>query len=511
MTSDGFAEIERKFDVNAATVLPALHDLPGVTHVEPPVEHDLDALYYDTDDLALANRRMTLRRRTGGDDAGWHLKLPVSVDERREMREPLGSDPAQIPEPILNLVRVFLRGRVLVPVVRLHTRRVVHLLVGKNERVLAEVCDDEVEAERFGTGAGGADAFQQSWREWEVELVNGSRALLDAAQERLSSVGVEPATSPSKLARALGDRAPVLGAPVSFRPTRKSSTRTVLLAYLHEQVEAISAQDARVRENDVEAVHRMRVATRRLRSALATYRDFLDTDVTAPLRVELRWIAGVLGGARDAQVIQQRLAHRLAEEPENLVAGPVVQRVDGHFGTVIRAARGDALAALNSDRYFRLLDSLDALLASPPLLPDAAKRADRVIPTLIRADWKRLRASVRTARLTPAGTARDAALHEARKRAKRLRYAAETAAPLRRRRATRLVAAARQVQDTLGDHQDSVVARGVLLNLGMAAFLHSENAFTYGRLHAVEQTGAAATEARFFRSWADFPSASLKK
>ena len=506
MTSAGFAEIERTFDVNPATVLPPLHDLPGVTHVDPPVEHHLDALYYDSADLVLASRRLTLRRRTGGDDAGWHLKLPVAVDERREMREPLGDDPEKIPEGILNLVRGVLRGRTLVPVVRLRTRRVLHQLVGENDSVLAEVCDDEVQADRLAP-----EPFSQTWREWEVELVHGSRALLDAAQERLASVGVEPSASPSKLARALGDRLPEFVTAPVLRATRKSSAGTVLMAYVQEQVQAIGVQDARVRGNDADAVHRMRVATRRLRSALSTYRDLLDTSVTAPLRDELRWLAGALGAARDAEVIRQRLVHRLGQEPAELVVGPLAERIDAHFAAVINAARLEALAALDSDRYFGLLDRLDAMQASAPLRPRAEKPASTVIPELIRADWKRLRASVFLARGTPSGPVRDEALHEARKRAKQLRYAAETATPLRRARATRLVAAARQVQDTLGDHQDSVVARTELLRLGMAAYLQGENAFSYGRLHAVEQGGAAAMEARFFRTWRDFPKASIAK
>ncbi|MBG6059549.1 CHAD domain-containing protein [Cryobacterium sp. MP_M5] len=506
MTSEGFAEIERKFDVNPATPLPPLHDLPGVTHVAPPVEHHLDALYFDTADLALAGRRITLRRRAGGDDAGWHLKLPVAADERREMREPVGADPDVIPEAILRLVRVYLRGRPLMPVVRLRTLRVVHHLVGRDDAVLAEVCDDSVQAERFGS-----EPLNQAWREWEIELVDGSRALLDAAQERLSTVGVEPAASPSKLARALGDLAPAPAAQEPVQAGPGSSARDVLLAYLRAQVAAVTAEDPFVREGNEEAVHRMRVATRRLRSALSTYGPLLDAGVADPLRVELRWIAGVLGGARDAQVMRRRLTHRLDLEPAGLTAGPVAPRIDEHFSTVVRISEADTRSALESDRYFRLLDTLDELLASPPLYRTADKPARKVVPGLVRADWKHLRAAVRAARRTAAGTERDAALHEARKRAKQLRYAAETAAPLRSKRASRLVAAARQLQEILGDHQDSVVARGELLGLGMKAFLFNENAFTYGRMHAVEEAGAAGTEARFFTAWKDFPSASIDK
>jgi CHAD domain-containing protein len=503
MTSEGFAEIERKFDVNPTTPLPPLHDLPGVTHVGPPVEHHLDALYFDTADLTLAGRRITLRRRTGGDDPGWHLKLPVAVDERQEMREPVGEDPDVIPEEILDLVRVYLRGRPLLPVVRLRTLRVVHPLVGRDDTVLAEVCDDSVKSERFG-----AEPLNQDWREWEIELVDGSRALLDAAQERLSSVGVEPAASPSKLAHALGDRAPDLPAePAKAGPG--SAAGDVLLAYLRAQVDVVTAEDPLVREGNEEAVHRMRVANRRLRSALTTYAALLDAGVTEPLRVELRWIAGVLGGARDAQVMRRRLTHRLDLEPPGLAAGAVAPRIDEHFSTVVRISEADTRSALDSDRYFRLLDALDELVASPPLYRTADKAARKVIPGLVGAEWKHLRAAVHAARRTAVGTERDAALHEVRKRAKQLRYAAETAAPLRRKRAVRLVAAARQMQEILGDHQDSVVARGELLRLGMKAFLFNENSFTYGRMHAVEEAGASGTEARFVKAWRDFPSASI--
>ncbi len=503
MTNEGFAEIERKFDVNPTTPLPALHDLPGVTHVDPPIEHHLDALYFDTADLTLAGRRITLRRRAGGDDDGWHLKLPVTVDERREVREPVGEDPDVIPEAILGLVRVYLRGRALMPVVRLRTVRVVHNLVGRSDAVLAAVCDDSVQSERFG-----AEPLNQDWREWEVELVDGSRALLDAAQQRLSEVGVEPASSPSKLARALGDRAPEI-APEPAKAGPRSSAGDVLLAYLRAQVDVILAEDPLVREGNEEAVHRMRVATRRLRSALSTYSSLLDAGITEPLRVELRWIAGVLGGARDAQVLRRRLTHRLDLEPAGLAAGPVAARIDEHFGTLVRIGEADTRSALDSDRYFRLLDAVDLLVASPPLYRTADKAARKVIPGLVGADWKHLRAAVRASRRTAAGADRDVALHEVRKCAKQLRYAAETAAPLGRKRARRLVAAARQVQEILGDHHDSVVARRELLGLGMKAFLFNENSFTYGRMHAVEEAGAAGTEARFVKAWKDFPSASI--
>ncbi|MDY7557257.1 CYTH domain-containing protein [Cryobacterium sp. 10C3] len=187
MNAVDFSEVERKYDVDAASVLPPLHELPGVTWVDAPVDQSLDAVYFDTADLTLAAHRITLRRRTGGDDAGWHLKLPSGVDgrgpdERREVHEPLGSDPELVPAGLQQRVRVLVRDRVLVPVVRLRNHRIVHVLRGDNGAVLAEVCDDSVLADRLGV-----DPLRQEWREWEIELVDGAPELLDAVAEAFAA------------------------------------------------------------------------------------------------------------------------------------------------------------------------------------------------------------------------------------------------------------------------------------------------------------------------------------
>ncbi|KRF46316.1 hypothetical protein ASH01_22210 [Terrabacter sp. Soil811] len=83
-------EVERKYDVDPTMVLPNLAEAEGVGSVRPPEEFRLDAVYFDTAGLDLARRGVTLRRRSGGADAGWHLKLPVSGDTRTELQVPLG-------------------------------------------------------------------------------------------------------------------------------------------------------------------------------------------------------------------------------------------------------------------------------------------------------------------------------------------------------------------------------------------------------------------------------------
>ena len=502
MSATRAVEIERKFDVEEEAVLPSPRDLPGVARVDRPVEHRLEAEYFDTEDLRLASARITLRRRTGGEDAGWHLKLPAGPDERTEFREPLGEQADSIPDTLRGLVRVHTRDRALVPVARLKTRRVVYRLRDTTDAVLAEFSDDRVQAEVLIRKRG-----TRHWREWEIELVAGPPALLESVQDRLAVAGVRPSAYQSKLARALN----LDPASTEPAPKRKGPAGDVILAYLRQQVQDLKDQDPRVRQDAHDAVHKMRVATRRMRSALATYRKLLDdAESVGFLRNELKWLAGVLGQARDAEVMHARLKDMVAEEPGELVMGPVTRRVDLELGGAYQEAHAKALEALDGRRYFRLLDLLEAMIADPPLAPLASKPAVKVIPRLIQRDIKRLRTAAREARRHPAGTSDHPALHEARKDGKRLRYAAEAAAPVNPKKAARLANAAHSVQKVLGDHQDSVVTRELLRRLGAEAFVLGENGFSYGRLHALEQSAALEAEARFHREWKKFPAISLK-
>ena len=507
MTPMASSEIERKYDVTDATPLPLLQALPAIERVSDPVEFELEAVYWDTADFALAARRITLRRRTGGADAGWHLKLPVSADERLELAEPLGTAPGDIPEAILQEVRACVRGRPLVPIARLHTHRAVRRLLGADETILAVFCDDQVHASRLVPAPASLD-----WREWEIELVAGDASILDAVEPMLADAGARPSGYASKLARALGDQFPTLW-PTSFPvPRRKALAIDVLLSYVHAQMRLLTLQDPLVRHEQPDAVHQMRVACRRLRSVLATYRPLLDGDEANQLRTELRWLARALGSARDLQVIQERLTQRLSTEPPELIVGPIALRITEQLETDSRAAQIAGLAALDSARYIRLLDALDAFLAAPPVTETAGTSARRTIPRLIKKEWKKLRTLVRVAQAAPPGShARDLALHEVRKRAKRLRCAAEAAIPVHRKAARRLAVAAQEVQTILGEHKDSVVARELLLGLASAARLRGESGFSYGRLHALEQSSAAASEAEFKRAWRRFAQPALKR
>ena len=195
-------ESERKYDVDEWTELPDLSRVAKVEREEPVM---LRAVYFDTADGALAAARMTLRRRTGGKDEGWHLKTPEGEGGRREHQAPLGdASDSEPPAELLEPVGDILGGRPVGEIARLHTQRTVVTLVREGQPI-AEVADDLVSATDVRTG------ILRVWREWECELLDGAPeadeerlGLLDRIEGLLLSAGARPASAASKLARATG-------------------------------------------------------------------------------------------------------------------------------------------------------------------------------------------------------------------------------------------------------------------------------------------------------------------
>ncbi|MDJ0463552.1 CYTH and CHAD domain-containing protein [Streptomyces sp. H27-C3] len=520
--ADTKREIERKYEATDETRLPDLTKVAGVSSVVDQGVAELDAVYYDTSDLRLAANSITLRRRTGGSDEGWHLKLPVSPDVRDEIHAPLGPD---LPRALTDLVRSRVRDAPLVPAVRLLSSRELRHLVDAAGKPLAEVSIDAVSAQRLDAGAATAN-----WTEIEVELVDGvDPAFLDIVEKRLRKAGVRPASSASKLARALEETAPPQEAPEAVgkqaprapkeqgrgkRAAEAPGPHTAgdhVLAYLRAQAEAIVAYDPAVRRDLPDSVHQLRVATRRLRSAFRTYRKVVDRTVTDPIAEELKWLAGELGVDRDHEVLNDRLQSRITDLPRTLLLGPVRGRL--RIWSVARrtGSRRKTIAVLDSRRYLDLLNALDALLADPPLLRAAAQPAAAVVPQAITRDYDRLSTRTEHALTLPPGTEeRDAAMHDARKAAKRARYAAEAAEPALGKPARRFAKRMKAVQSVLGDHQDSVVAREALRTLAIQAHAAGETAFTWGLLYGQEEAQAAIRERELPEVWALASQAKLR-
>jgi CHAD domain-containing protein len=443
-------ETERKYDVPDGFTMPELSGLGE------PATHDLDATYYDTGDLRLARARRTLRRRTGGTDAGWHLKTPGDGSTRTEHRLPLNGGGNDVPAEMLSEVRAVIRAEQVREVARLRTHRVETPLLDADGRVLALIAQDQVTAD--------TDDGTQTWQEIEAELVDGDAKVLRSVERKLLKAGARPASGPSKLARALGDRLTVDAGPDPEDP---------VLSYVREQRDAIQAYDPGVRRGDAESVHKMRVATRRLRSTLKTFKRTLPAEYVESLKPELKWLAGQLGEVRDGQVLETKLLDAVEQEGPDFAA--VAVRVREHLDAKIENGRAALEEDLNGERYLRLLDAIDELAATPPVRgPNPVKRTAKV---LAKADA-----------LLDAATAggEDEPLHEARKAYKQARYAVETVAPAGGKPAKTLIKKLTELQDVLGAHQDSVVAREILHELSREA----DDGFPYGILYArQEQVG----------------------
>lgn len=459
-------ELELKFEAPEPGVSPSFDGLAAVSRIEKLPTLQLDAVYFDTPGNGLAANRVTLRRRTGGSDEGWHLKLPAG-QARTEIRAPLGAGAAGVPEDLLDVVLAIVRDRPLVPVARISTARDITMLHGPEGVALAEFCDDTVTAYRLSPSDGSAEA-EQHWREWELELVDAgvdeAGGILQRLANRLHDAGAVAAGHGSKLAKALGDTTAQHREPPSD-PVHRA---------VAEQIAALLEWDRAVRADAEDAVHQMRVTIRQIRSLLqASGEEFGLTD-DATILTELRELAGVLGIARDAEVLTERYQDALNALAPQLIRGPVRERlIDGGWQRY-KNGLSRSHRAMRSTRYFHLLDALDEVVVT--------SAADSEYPhATITSGYRRLRKRVKAAEQATNEAGLDEALHAIRKAAKRLRYVAAATG------AKKVSESAKAVQSLLGDHQDSTVSRTHLLQAAEAAHAAGEDTFTYGILYQLEE------------------------
>ena len=492
----GDLEVEHSYAPPTDATRPDLAALPGVAQTRDAGTQELDAVYFDTPDAALLRAGVTLRRRSGGDDEGWHLKVP-SGEGRQEVRLPLARSVRAPPKPLREAVLGWSRGVDLDAVATITTRRTVVDLLDGEGAVLARFADDHVVGVRLASDP----PEETAWREWELELDEGPSSLLAAADELFAKAGVEGGPYGVKLARVLGP--PVPARPTLPGPKKRRAARLVLHARIAAQVAELGLRDSEVRRGEPEGVHKARVACRRLRSALATYRPLLDRDVTEPIRGELRWVAHALGDARDLDVAHQRLRGLVDDLPPRLVMGPVRRRIDRGYAPPRREAHARAREALASDRYFALREELDRLAAAPPWTDRAEVEARDVLPRRVRKDLERVRERVLLAQQAGEPEERAELIHAARRAAKRLRYAAETLQPVWGGEAKRVAKASKRMASTLGLRQDAVVTMPHLVSLAREASAAGDNAFTYGLLHAEEQRVVDEVDEGFARLFRD--------
>ena len=490
--TDTHREIERKLRVPALYELPTLASLEGVTQAEGQPTVTLLNNYVDTPDLRLFRWGITLRRRDGGSDEGWHVKIPVAESNsgaRDEIRAPWQPE---LPDDLRQLLTAFVREAEPEPLVTLRTERTPYLLRDETGTLRAELVDDSVSVLS-------GDRTVSTFREIEVEAVPDSEGHLDEdfvdrVAEALTHTGAVPSKQ-SKAAAALGPRALAPpDVPIMPWPSAKDSSGDVVHAFLAHHVRHLILEDLRMRRHLPDAVHQMRVSARRLRSGLKAFKSLLDPEIADRLRGELAWMAASLGAARDAEVLQERLdrhADRLPERQGRLARAVI----DPALESQAAAAAREAEAMLESLRYRELLVSLVAVAQRPPLSIEADQPADEVLPRLLRKATGRLDKAIN--RLTQDGPAEP--WHEARIVAKRARYVADACAPVLGKRVQTLAARLAEVTDLLGTHHDAHVAQATLEEL--AAGADGRAGFALGALQQVEIDAEMADRRSFSKMW----------
>jgi CHAD domain-containing protein len=421
--------------------LPDLHGAFNGATASATQEWRLEAVYFDTPDLRLLRRGVTVRFRRGEEPTDvWTAKLPDEAPTvglaRREIS--IAGGPASMPMLMEDLVRGWALGAQLVPVARLRTLR----------------------------------------------------------QRRMQAAGAQPVDQMPKLVRALGPSALApwdLAAPaVGVSPSAGQLIQAALVASAASLIDHIAAV---VLDENLEGVHQARVGIRRLRSDLKTVESLLHFRSLRPLRRELGWLMDQLGEVRDLDVLLVRLR-------SDVSSLDVADRI-GADAVLAEALQDRAeaydrlLIALRTPRCAALLEETARVAAAPPFRPRAAVRpAEEVLPGLVRGPLKALRRELKKQGPNPD----DEGLHRIRISVKRVRYAAELAAPAAGRKARRAARRLASVQQVLGEHNDASVATVRLRDLGSRT--GEAGAWAAGLLGGLQLATAARSRRRFRSVWA---------
>lgn len=444
------------------------------------------SVHFDTAARDLRELGATLLLRDGPSDAAWELTLPDGTDPALYSAA-LGSGTAapDVPDDLAALVSGIARGRALLVSATVRSDRTTHRWTDETGVVIVEIIDETLHASASAPGAVQLD----TWRELAVEPGPAARPkLVRRLGKALLAGGATAASVERSLTRVLGAPSPPRG---KAKSGKKSPADAVdAIAFLAAQDATLIAQDVRLRTGQ-DDVHDVRVATRRARSTLKVFAELFDPVAATRFSGELAWYAALLGEVRDRQVQRKRFAVALAELPDELVVGPVAATIEQHLlGEQLRA-RTILREAMAGDRYHELLRTSSEFVRHPPLAPSTRSRIRARVnsSSVERAGRKAHRRLDRAL-----STGDDELLHEARKAAKRARYAAElgTGQSGRHRPA---VKAFKELQEILGEFQDSAVAAALLRQLGAATHADpAQNGFTFGILH--EQEAQRAEHAR---------------
>jgi CHAD domain-containing protein len=460
-------ETEKKLAVEADFRLPVLSGDPLRRRV-------FRSTYFDTLDHCLARSSITLRRRIEERTPVWHMKLPLDGARREiELRDGSMTPPARFVDALI----ILLEGKELVPIAELQTSRTgMRVRDGKNNDV--EVVLDTVSVLRNGS-------VIQRFKEIEIESLNGNDTGIDKLASALYGAGARHHDGRPKLFRALS---------IPFHSLDELDGQVSIGAHIRhgliQQLQNLKQCDPGIRLcGDIEDVHRIRVAARRMRTLLLAARKIVSVDWVEPLLSGLKWLGGVFGRVRDIDV-QMDYFRMEAKELKARDRRPLER-----FLSHLKAARDQAyqmvLDEMKSARYIgfvsKLSDAAERPLIEDPqyTMTDAAAR-----------QFRKLRRTVRNLKESPS----NAELHRVRIKTKRARYAAELAQGRDSKAIGRFIKRAGKLQELLGRHQDAVLAEryveGFLKYQG-----RRQAAFTAGLLAARAKQRREEVRGEFWSEW----------
>ncbi|NIZ93377.1 CYTH and CHAD domain-containing protein [Kineococcus rubinsiae] len=498
--------LTRTYLAPAAGTAPGGGELPGVADVGTDTTVHTEETHYDTPDLALAAAGVSVRRQTGDGPRGWVLELPGRGPRHHEVRQALGRAVRTAPAALQRLTWAAARGRTLGPVLQLTADARQRDLLDADGLVVARLTTRTVVARPLTP----PDSAAQEWAEWQAEVVDGRRDLLDAVAAAWEELGAEESDRTHQVRTVLDD--PDEGDDAGQAPGAAGGAGALVLGQLADDVTRLLVQDPLVRIDAPDAVHAMHVATRRLGNVLATSAELFEEAPREHLRAELAWLTSVLAAARDVEVLTDRMLPDLDEEAAGQVAGSgtgdpavVAEHVRGVLARRHDEAQAAVVAALDTERYRGLVEALEAFVAVPSFAAGARRSVRKALLPLVADAHKQVKEAYRD--LDPDGETEDA-LDRLQRAAARARDAAELLEPARGDAAADYADAVKELLDVLAEHHESVLARALLEELVPTA---GAGAFVLGRLHGLEEVRAAVAAHDLEDAWSAASSKKLRR
>ena len=442
-------EHEIKFHIPAHFAIPDQLGIP----LSPRV---FTSTYFDSQHHRLGKLGLTLRKRVERGRGVWQLKIP-SGGCRIELAIESGS--RHIPWQFLDLLTAFFRKHEPVQLGKLRTWRTGRLI--QEKKFSAELILDSVALLQ-------ENKIIARFQELELELKTGQPKHLKPIRTIVEKAGASAKSLQPKIFQALHLSYPL----VLPAPDAKAPPSDHIQARLQEQITQMVLHDPGTRlGRDSEALHQMRVATRRIRALLRSARGFLDPQWGKLIRKEVGWIGSRLGEVRDWDVFLESL-HQESTGMHSPQEEQAFQLILNAFQEERSMARARLLEELRSDRYLDLLDTLENSLTHLPFQSDPPSMVD-----VVRQAFCKLEKFVDSTQ----GQFPKQDLHRTRILVKRARYTVELAQPLLHKRAKCFLQKAKCLQDLLGEHQDALVAENHLISQNLNT-RNSEVAFVKGIL-----------------------------